>query len=401
MIFLLGVVLFAVGLGLSVAIHEFGHLLTAKAFGMKARRYFIGFGPKIWSFRRGETEYGLKAIPAGGFVDIAGFTSLDEVTPEERPRAFWQFAAWKRLIVLAAGSFTHFVIAFVLLYLAALTTGLPTDRAIASEVTKCVPQLDPATLAAKACTASDPAGPAYRAGIRKGDEITAINGAPVRTFQDVVEKLSGNPGERVVVTYTRDGQAHTTGMTVATVTRPVDVGGKGKKVGAIGVAAALMLREGPIAAAPVTGNFIGQLLTSTFHALGALPDKVPSVLRAIEGHKRDPNGPVSVVGVSRAGGQALQAGSWFFFLGLLAAFNVFIGLFNLLPLLPLDGGHVAILLFERARGRVAKLFGRADPGSVDLTKLMPVTVAVVVIFGAISVLTILADIVNPIANPFQ
>ncbi|MGI8696838.1 MAG: M50 family metallopeptidase, partial [Mycobacteriales bacterium] len=374
MTFLFGFILFAVALGLSVAIHEFGHLLSAKAFGMKARRYFIGFGPRIWSFRRGETEYGLKAIPAGGFVDIAGFTRLDELTAEEQPRAFWQFATWKRLVVLVAGSFTHFVIAFAVLYIAAISTGLPTDKAIASGVTSCVQRLKH-DLTARACTPSDPAGPAAAAGLRAGDRVTAIDGRPVVTFDDMVALIQKRPGAWVTITYQRDGATHRTSLTVASVRRPPAPGKPPQTVGAIGIESASMLRRGPVAAVPATGQFIGSLLSATFSSLGQLPDKIPGVLGAVEGHKRDPNGPVSVVGVSRAGGQAVAAGSWFFFLRLLAAFNIFIGLFNLLPLLPLDGGHVAVLLFERARAALARLLHKAEPGPVDLNKLMPVTVA--------------------------
>jgi membrane-associated protease RseP (regulator of RpoE activity) len=172
-------------------------------------------------------------------------------------------------------------------------------------------------------------------------------------------------------------------------------------VGAIGVAPAAFEQHGVLGAVPATFRFAGTVVKGTFSALGSFPSKVPKLFGALSGQPRDPNGPVSVVGVSRVGGQALQAGSVLFFVMLLAGFNIFVGVFNLFPLLPLDGGHIAIVLFEQARSRLARAFGRTDPGRVDYAKLMPLTVLVIAVFGGISLLAILADIVNPIANPFQ
>ncbi|HEY2174336.1 MAG TPA: site-2 protease family protein [Mycobacteriales bacterium] len=404
--FTVGVVLFAVALGLSVAIHEFGHLLTAKAFGMKAERYFIGFGPKIFSFRRGETEYGLKAIPAGGFVKIAGFTHLEEVAPADEPRAFWRFAAWKRLIVLAAGSFTHFLIAFVILYFTAIAIGLPTNRAIVGEVSRCVPASEKSNTTVTPCPAGVTNAPAYLAGLHKGDRIVALDGAPVTGYDALVSRIRARPGQEVQLTYIRDGVRRTTSLRLASVQRPPQ-GGEAKNaaglatVGAIGIAGAATETYGPGGAFAATARFGGSVLDATFGAIGRFPGKVPSLVRALEGQKRDPNGPVSVVGASRIGGQAVAAGSWLLFLFLLASFNIFIGVFNLFPLLPLDGGHIAVLIFEKIRAWFARLHGRADPGRVDMNKLMPATFVVILLFGGISVLTIIADIVNPIANPFR
>jgi membrane-associated protease RseP (regulator of RpoE activity) len=404
--FTVGVVLFAVALGLSVAIHEFGHLLTAKAFGMKAERYFIGFGPKIFSFRRGETEYGLKAIPAGGYVKIAGFTHLEEVAPADEPRAFWRFPAWKRLIVLAAGSFTHFLIAVLVLYFTAIALGLPTNRAVVGEVSRCVPAVVKSNTTVTPCPAGASGAPAARAGLRKGDRIVEFNGAPVASYDALVDKIRSHPGQQVRLTYLRDGQRHTVAVPLARVQRPPQNGeatnARGlATVGAIGVAGASTETYGPLTALGATARFSGSVIDATFGAIGRFPSKVPSLVRALEGQKRDPNGPVSVVGASRIGGQAVAAGSWLLFLFLLASFNIFIGVFNLFPLLPLDGGHIAVLVFEKIRAWFARLHGRADPGRVDMNKLMPATFVVILLFGGISVLTIIADIVNPIANPFR
>ena len=438
MTFPLGVVLFAVGIGLSIALHEFGHLLTAKAFGMKATQYFIGFGPTLFSFRRGETEYGLKAIPAGGFVKIVGMTPQEEEEggrPAGGPhsgwsqsglgagarvarpqpghsgaaagsRAFWRFPAWKRVTVLTAGSAMHFVIALVAIYGAAVTSGLPTDKAIVGELQPCVVTVGSTDGRVRACQPGDPASPAADAGLRSRDEITRVGDTPVRTFEDLVTALRANPGRTLPITYRRDGVERTTMVSIEPVRRaPIGSEEKGSdglaRVGAIGVAPALAERHGPAGAVPATFRFTGTVVAGTFGALKTLPSKVPQLLDALAGEQRDPAGPVSVVGVSRVGGQALEAGSVLFFVMLLAGFNIFVGVFNLFPLLPLDGGHIAIVLFEKVRSWVARLLGRADPGRVDYAKLMPLTMLVIAVFGGISLLAILADIVNPIANPFQ
>ncbi len=403
MTFALGVILFALGLGLSVAVHEFGHLLTAKGFGMKARRYFIGFGPKVWSFRYGETEYGLKALPAGGFVDIEGFTHLEELAPEDGPRAFWRYPSWKRFVVLVSGSLTHFIIAFVIIYCAALSYGLPTSKAIVGSVTRCVPN-ETKTGKAVPCTGDN--GPAFQAGLKKGDKIVAVDGKKVKDYDSLVTTLRGKPNQQVTLTFIRDGHQRTVPLRLQAVKREPLPGEKKNPdglatVGAIGVSPATLESYGPVGAFGGTASFTGTVIDATFGAIGRFPDKVPKLISALEGHKRDPNGPISVVGASRIGGQAAESGSWLFFLFLLASFNIFIGIFNLFPLLPMDGGHIAVLIFENVRSWFARLRNKADPGRVDLAKLMPVTFVVIIIFGGISVLTILADVVNPISVSFQ
>ena len=406
MSFTLWVVLFALGIGVSIALHEFGHLLTAKAFGMKATRYFIGFGPTLYSFRRGETEYGLKAVPAGGFVSITGMTRAEEVPEADRPRAFWRFPAWKRTVVLSAGSLTHFLIAIVAIYGAAVTAGLPTDKAVVASVQPCVVPTGAADGKVRDCQPGDPAAPAAALGLRPGDRIVAVAGEPVSSYADLLFALRSRPGQTVELTYVRDGEQHTGTVDVLAVKRaPLEGEQAGRDglatVGAIGVAPSPTEVFGPVAAVGETFRFTGSVFRATGSAIKAFPEKVPALFRALGGQQRDPDGPVSVVGASRVGGQALEAGSPLVFVLLFAGFNIFVGVFNLFPLLPLDGGHIAVLWFERARSRIARALGRRDPGPVDLNKLIPLTVLVIVVFGGISLMAILADIVNPIANPFQ
>ena len=406
MTFTLGVVIFAIGIGASVALHEFGHLLTAKAFGMKATRYFIGFGPTLFSFRRGETEYGLKAVPAGGFVSIVGMTRVEEIPPEDQPRAFWRYPAWKRTVVLSAGSITHFLLALVAIYLAALTAGLPTDRAVVASVQPCVVPAAESDGTVRDCRPGDPVAPAAALGLRPGDRIDSVAGQPVSTYADLLAALRARPGQTVEIGWVGDGGPRSGTLTVASVSRrPLEgetAGANGQAtVGAIGVAPSPTEDYGPVAAVGQTFRFTGSLFKATGQAIVNFPEKVPALFGALGGEERDPDGPVSVVGASRVGGQALEAGSVLVFVLLFASFNIFIGVFNLFPLLPLDGGHVAVLWFEKARSRMARALGRRDPGPVDLNKLVPLTVLVIVVFGGISAMAILADIVNPIANPFR
>jgi membrane-associated protease RseP (regulator of RpoE activity) len=419
--FTLGVVLFALGIAVSIMLHEAGHMVTAKRFGMKVTQYFVGFGPTLWSFRRGETEYGVKAIPAGGFVKIVGMTPLEDdgaLQPAEEHRAFWRGKLWKRTVVLSAGSVTHFVLGIILLYTAAVFTGVPNpafDKAAAN------PDAQPAVVGAvspclqaysaadpngtRACRPSDPVSPAKAAGLRTGDRLVSLAGKPIRTWGDLKNATkTAKPGP-ATVGYERAGQRHSVVVRLTAVRHAV--GGTAAHpqlvtapMLGVSLGGPPQFRTfGPVEAVGRTASFTGSLFTGTFAAIGSFPGKIPKLVDALTGHQRDPNGPISVVGASRAGGEVLAHGGSqgpTLFLLILASLNIFIGIFNLFPLLPLDGGHIAIAWFERVRAWWAARRGRPDPGRVDYTKLLPVTYAVMLIFGSISLLTIAADIVNPI-----
>jgi membrane-associated protease RseP (regulator of RpoE activity) len=397
---ILGIILFALGICISVALHEAGHMGAAKIFGMRVRRYFIGFGPTIWSFRRGETEYGLKVIPAGGFCDIAGMTALDEVTAEEAPRAMWRFATWKRFLVMVAGSVTHFIIGFLILYLMAVTMGLPnlsfdvnTVKPQVGTVNDCV--VDKTSKQTDGKCSPDAAAPAKDAGLRQGDLVQSVAGTPTPTWKDMVqkvEKLSG-PADFVV---RRGGETLTLTVDVAQVST------ESGKVGAIGVSVALPPAVNHYGVAGGLGgaaSFTGQMFVGVWNGLLAFPEKIPKVIEAIGGAPRDQDTPVSVVGASIIGGDAVERGLWEMFLLLLATLNFFVGVFNLLPLLPLDGGHIAVLFYEKVRDWLRRLRGKPAGGPVDYTKLSAVTMVFVLLGGAVMLLTVTADIVNPIRIP--
>lgn len=401
MTFVLGVLLFAVGIGISIALHEAGHMYSAKAFGMKVRRYFIGFGPTLFSFRRGETEYGLKVIPAGGFCDIAGMTALEELPdPDDRKRAFFRFPTWQRVVVLSAGSLTHFAIGIVLIYVMAVSTGLPNlDRAptpaVVSSVSQCIE-----VRADGSCQPGSPA-PARDAGLQPGDQVLAVAGTPVRNFDELGKAIQGRSGP-TEFRLERAGQQRTVSITIARVPLAA-LGGQGDKlVGAIGVApprsSPVTLRFGPVDAVGKTMTFTGTMFANTWQGLQQFPRKVPALLDRISGENR-PDSPISVVGASVLGGDAVGYGAWWFFLFLLAALNLFVGAFNLVPLLPLDGGHIAVNVYEGVRNAVRRAFGRPNGPPVDYNRLMPLTYAVMLVFIGVSLLTITADIVNPIRLP--
>jgi membrane-associated protease RseP (regulator of RpoE activity) len=414
MIYALGVTIFAVGILVSVCLHEAGHLLTAKRFGMKATQYFAGFGPTLWSFRRGETEYGVKAIPAGGFVKIIGMTPLEDLDAADEDRAFWRYPLWQRTIVLVAGSATHFLLAIVIFYFAAITTGLPNPVAasfepldakpVIGQVSTCVVQnydlLKDGSL--RDCKAGDPAGPAKAAGLRHGDRIVSIGGTHVSTYGDVVDTVRASSPGPVSVVYVRNGVTRTATVDLVSTQRPkIDhPQGKLSTVSAIGVQAkypAPILHHSALAGFGAATSYTGYNITATFKALGQFPSKIPKLIDAIGGQTRDANTPISVVGASRVGGEAAEIGAPIIFLTLLGGLNIFIGVFNLFPLLPLDGGHVAIAWYERARSWIAARRGREDPGRVDYNKLLPLTYVVILLFGGLTILTLTADIVNPIS----
>ena len=416
---LIGIVVFAVGILISVALHEFGHMATAKAFGMKVTRYFIGFGPTLFSFRRGEMEYGLKAIPAGAFVKIVGMTPQDDdVAPADEPRAMWRYPVWKRTIVMAAGSAAHFILGVVILWGLFAFIPLPDSSRLDSSapvvdtVIPCVRldfAVDPQTGQQKACVeGTDQQSAAQALGLRNGDVITGVDGQSVTSWSVMTEKIRAAAGKTITLTYVRDGQTITSsavaipaaerlketaaGKTVNQIT-PQDL----ERVGQLGVTPVVpKTTSGPLAAFGLTGSQTKIMFQSTFEGLKKFPEKVPKLWTAITGGERDPETPISVVGASRIGGELFVHKEIPTFLVVLAGLNFFVGLFNLLPLLPLDGGHIAVAWFERVRSWLYSRLRKPDPGRVDYLKLMPVTYAVILLFGGFTILTVAADIVNPI-----
>jgi membrane-associated protease RseP (regulator of RpoE activity) len=406
MMYVLGIVLFAVAILVSVALHECGHMWVARATGMKVRRYFVGFGPTLWSTRRpnnlGYTEYGVKAIPLGGFCDIAGMTSVEELSPDEAPHAMFRQKVWKRVAVLAAGPAMNFVLGLVIIYGIAVVWGLPNlhppTTAIVGE-TGCVA---PETAKGQFAHCDGP-GPAALAGIKAGDTVVRVGDTDVATFPDMaaaIRKLNGPVP--VVIERSENGQ-------VQKLTAVVDVtqtqrflskdAVESSTVGAMGVSDAgppPWAQYNPVSAVPATFTFTGGLAVELGKSLVAIPTKMGALVHAIGGGQRDLDTPISVVGASLIGGETVDHGVWQAFWLFLAQLNFVLGAINLLPLLPFDGGHIAVAVYEKIRDMVRKARGMVAAGPVDYLKLMPATYVVLVIVGGYMLLTVVADVVNPI-----
>jgi len=391
----LGWLIFLVALLVSVMLHETGHFVAAKRFGMKATRYFVGFGPTLWSTRRGETEYGIKAFPVGGFVKIEGMTSLDDVEPEDEPRSFRRAPGWQRLIVLAAGSFMHFVIAAVLIFGLALSIGVENDNTTKlGTVATCVPTNEQALTSGAACTSGAAKSPAVIAGLKVGDQVTGFNGAPVSNWTQLSnEILKVKPGTPVSLTVERDGHSLTLHTALA------QVPGHGSYFGI--APTTVFQRQNPVDAVKYVGTGFSQVVTGSVSALAHLPAAVPQLF-AKDRSSTAAGNVSSVVGAARETGQAVAANvGWeykvSFVLLLIASLNIFVGVFNLLPLLPMDGGHVAVVIWERIKALFARLRRKPDPGMVDYRKLVPVSFSIFLVLVVFGVMLILADIVNPVS----
>jgi membrane-associated protease RseP (regulator of RpoE activity) len=438
--YLLGVLVIAFGVAASIALHEIGHLVPAKRFGVKCTQYMVGFGPTIWSRRKGETEYGLKAIPLGGYVrmvgmfppapgrparaDTTGRWSLmieqarneaqREVGPEDDGRLFYQRSVPKRLIIMLGGPFMNLVIAVVLLTITVTAFGIPDETPRLSSVSKCI--LKPDAPADATCTAADEVAPAAASGLRPGDVITSFDGAPVSTWDDVRDAIRANPDTEVIIGYEREGVANTVSVSPKLAPRPIFdadgnpvYGSDGKlvleNVGFLGVTPSRDLVPQPVTEVP---GFIGSALAQTAGVVLRIPEKMVGVAQAAFGDaERDPNGPVSIVGVGRFAGEVASAEStevvqlstadrFAQLLLLLASLNLALFVFNLIPLLPLDGGHAAGAVWEGLRRQFAKVRSRPDPGPVDVARALPLAYGVASLLIGMSVLLIYADIVRPI-----
>ena len=395
-----GVLLTIAALLLSIMLHEAGHMLTAKAFGMKVTHYFLGFGKTLWSFRRGETEYGVKAIPAGGFVKIVGMTDVEEIEPGDEARAFYRQPAPQRLVVLAAGSVTHFILAFGIFIAIFGVVGNPVSTTTIDRVTTCVDQLDETK-----CTAGAPTSPAARAGVQPGDRVISFGGQPVATYEQLGKAINAHPAGQTPMVVDRGGTEATLTVNVERHQRPDPKNpGSTREVGLIGIAPrTATARDGVLTSMRKSADVMGQSVVGVGKLLWTLPSTLAKTFTATtNGTTRDVNNaPISLIGATRLGGQALEAGDLAIFLGILGSINVVVGIMNLLPLLPLDGGHIAILLFEKGRAALYRTIGRRDPGRVDIMKLQPVALAVIVFFGAMTLLLVWADVANPILDPFK
>jgi membrane-associated protease RseP (regulator of RpoE activity) len=430
LMYLLGVLLFTVGVALSIGLHEIGHLVPGKLYDVKVTQYFIGFGRTIWSRRRGETEYGVKAIPLGGYVKLVGmlppaphqdpervrssntgiFAQLvsdarsaeyEHVSPEDHDRLFYKLPWWKRVVIMGSGVTINLVLAFGLFAVVFMGYGVNQPTTTVSSVSQCVKVVQSGQEAG-ACTAQDPVTPAVNAGLRPGDRVLEFNGTRITSYDQLQRLIRANEAGAAALVVQRGG-ATLTLRTNTTVNGLPSLNDPTKTVhaGFLGIRPVVeRQRQGP-------GYVVSTMADGTWQTLksiGAMPQKVYHVFRAAIGlEKRDVNSPMSVVGAGRVAGefasdnQTSLASRFFSLVLLLAGLNLFLGLINLVPLPPFDGAGIATTLYEAARRAWARVLGRPDPGAVDAAKLLPVTYAVAALLLVMTAILVYADIVAPVS----
>jgi membrane-associated protease RseP (regulator of RpoE activity) len=386
---LLGITLFVLALMLAIFLHEGGHFATAKFFGMKVERFFLGFGPTIWSFRRGETEYGIKALPLGGFCKIAGMSPYEndanlleedrsatqpaEPTPPERQ--FRSKPAWQRSIVLAAGSITHFIVAILLTWMVLVAIGIGTGQATTT-IDRTVP------------LSAGVQSPAQKGGLRAGDQIVAVSGRPVAGFDELRAALADKGDQRITIEYVRDGVRRSTTVVAA------NQGGRGF----LGFQPTEQTRRiGVLAAIPESIKLFWDTTVATVKGLGGFVTGLAQRMSAPQpapggggGGGQVDGGPVGIVGITRLAGQAVANNQWAIFVAILIQLNIVVGVFNLLPLPPMDGGYLAFVLWQVVTRR-----------EVDLRKVVPVAALIVGLLVMLTVGLVWLDITNPVPYPFR
>ncbi|MGV9341727.1 M50 family metallopeptidase [Streptomyces sp. NPDC003688] len=428
LMFILGIAVFAVGLLVSIAWHELGHLSTAKLFGIRVPQYMVGFGPTVWSRHKGETEYGFKAIPLGGYIRMIGMfppddagrvsarstspwrgmiedarsAAYEELQPGDETRMFYTRKPWKRVIVMFAGPFMNLILAVGLFFTVLMGFGIQQQTNTVSSVSPCVIAQSEHR---DTCKKSDPASPAQAAGLKAHDKIVSFDGRPTENWNTLSDFIRDSAGRTVPIVVERDGKQLTLHATIATnqVAKKDASGtyvqGEYVKAGFLGFSAATGVVQLGFGDSVVwMGDQVGNAVSS----LVDLPGKIPALWNAAFGDgPREPDSPMGIVGAARVTGEiatlnipASQQVAMFVFV--LAGFNLSLFLFNMLPLLPLDGGHIAGALWESLRRNLARVLRRPDPGPFDVAKLMPVAYVVAGIFVCFTLLVLIADVVNPV-----
>lgn len=406
----------------SIALHEIGHLVPAKIFGVKVTQYFVGFGRTIWSRKRGETEYGFKLFPLGGYVRLVGMyppekqsdkpkgwlTRLadrarsyeyEEITPADDGRLFHQKPVWQKVIVMLGGPAMNLLLAFLIFLGINLFHGTWQLTLNVTVVNDCV---IPAGRTPATCQDGDPQTPAKQAGVMVGDKVVAFNGHRVSTWDELTDLIRANRDGAATLTVERDGRTielPTVNTIIQSVPDRLDPTSR-VEAGFLGVSPSRELVRGGVIE---TAGQMWNITRMSLVALASFPVRVWNVgVGLATGAERDINSPISVVGASRVAGEIAVAdsvpiqdrvASW---LSLLGSVNLFVALLNLVPLLPLDGGHIAGALYEALRRGLARLRGKSDPGPVDTAKMLPVAYLVGGFLLIGGVVLILADIISPI-----
>jgi membrane-associated protease RseP (regulator of RpoE activity) len=430
LMYIAGVLLFTVGVAASIGLHEIGHLVPGKLYDVKITQYFVGFGRTVWSRKRGETEYGLKAIPLGGYVKLVGmlppapdqdparvrtsntgiFAQLvsdaraaeyEHVEPEDHDRLFYRLPWWKRVVIMGSGVTINLVIAFGLFAVVFMGYGINEATTTVGTVSQCVKVVESGTEAGP-CTADDPVTPALTAGLEPGDRIVQFNGTEIGAYSELQRLIRANDAGSAELVIERDGETLTLHTNTTVNGLPsLDDPDRTVNAGFLGIKPTVQRERqgaGYVVSTMADGTW------ATLKSIGAMPQKVYHVSRAALGlEERDVNGPMSVVGAGRVAGEFASddrssvADRFFSVVLLLAGLNLFLGLINLVPLPPFDGAGIATTLYEAARRGIARLLGRPDPGTVDAAKLLPVTYVVATLLLVMTAILVYADIVAPVS----
>ncbi|AGP54672.1 M50 family metallopeptidase [Streptomyces rapamycinicus] len=423
----LGIVVFAVGLLISIAWHELGHLSTAKLFGIRVPQYMVGFGPTIFSRKKGDTEYGIKAVPLGGYIRMIGMfppgddgkiaarstspwrgmiedarsAAFEELQPGDDKRLFYTRTPWKRVIVMFAGPFMNLVLAVVIFLGVMMSFGVNTQTTSVGTVSQCV-------VAASSSTDKCPKGakdsPAKAAGLQPRDKIVAFNGRPTPDWGALQQDIRETTGP-ATITVERDGVRKT--LHADLIENQV-----AKSDGNGGYVEGEFVTAGFLGFTPANGvvqqsfgqsvDRMGNMVEDGIDSMIALPSKIPDLWNAAFGDgERKADSPMGVVGAARVGGEVANldippSQRIATMLFLVAGFNLSLFLFNMLPLLPLDGGHIAGAVWEAIRRHTARLVRRPDPGPFDVAKMMPVAYVIAGVFICFTLLVLVADVVNPV-----
>lgn len=385
----MGAAVILIGVALMIVIHEGSHFVAAKGFGMKATEAFFGFGPKLWSTRRGETEYGVKAIPLGGYVRIIGMNPFEEVAPEDESRTYRTAPFWKKSIVVLAGIASHLVVAVLIFTIVAMVWGVVST----DEAGDAIPTL---TLAQVAETVPDGSvtSPAAAAGFQTGDRITSLEGTAVAGWADFVDRVQDAGGEEVAVGFDREGSSDVAITVLAIADRPVFEDGEivtdaqgetvTETVGYFG--AAPEIERESIGLLPAIGRSFTSLFSAIKQAVFGLwqmiigfPQLIAATFSGDDAAINDVGRPVSPIGLVRLAGPLEST------LLLLALVNVFVAVVNVVPLYPLDGGHFSVALYEKIRGK--------EP---DVRKMMPIAAVVIIFLVTVGLVGVYLDIVRPL-----
>jgi membrane-associated protease RseP (regulator of RpoE activity) len=363
------------GIVFMVMFHEAGHYLAAKRSGMKVTEYFLGFGPRIWSFRRGETEYGIKAIPAGGYVRIIGMNNLEEVDPEDEPRTYRQAKFHRRLIVVLAGVTANILLAGILFFVAFAAQGMYDGPSTTLRLV-------------------EPGTPAAAAGLEPGDRMLAIDGQPVESWDGATELIEGRAGETSTFLIERDGQQLTLDVTPVACNE-TSLCSRSDDNGFIGVSPGAQYENlGVFGAARESVQTLGRGTVAIGEGLAHLfsPSGVGEYGQNFTGDAPTASSPAaeerprSIIGIVNVGDDIVDGDIWAL-LELLAVINLALAIFNLIPLLPFDGGHAAIAVYEKVASTIKRREVR-----VDYRKLVPVTAVVLALFFTLALSTAYLDI---------